>query len=160
MMIKTAIPLVAASLLATLSVPQQAMAQVGDVRDLALAFAQCVRDNGYAEFPDPDSDGGFKFLIVEGGAQRFEAATAACRDLAPEGMRDEPPTPEQLDALIELSQCVRDNGVPAFPDPTASGSFDLGAAGIDAADSKLQAAIGACEAAAAPGTGVRITIGG
>ena len=28
-------------------------------QDAALAYAQCVRDNGYAEFPDPQPDGGF-----------------------------------------------------------------------------------------------------
>src|SRR4051794_11563349 len=72
-----------------------------DSIDAAVAYAQCVRDHGYAEFPDPQPDGGFKFLIVPGGVARFKAAADACRDLAPEGMRDDAISPEQLDALVK-----------------------------------------------------------
>jgi hypothetical protein len=155
-------PLLCASLmvamLATASVAtaQQAPA---DRQDAALAYAQCVRDNGYAEFPDPDTEGGFKFLIKPGNADRFQAATTACRHLAPEGMRDEGVTPEQMDALIKLSQCVRENGVPEFPDPGPKGNFDLGDAGIKPGDTRLETAMKTCQADGARGN-VRITIGG
>lgn len=126
--------------------------------DAAVAYAQCIRDNGYAEFPDPDPDGGFKFLIERGSAPRFKTAAAACRDLAPEGMRDEGVTPEQLDALIKLSQCVRDSGVPEFPDPDSEGRFELSNTGIGPDDSRLQVAMAACQDET--GQGVRIMIGG
>ena len=118
--------------------------QSPDNHDAALAFAQCVRDNGYAEFPDPDADGGFKFLIEKGGQERFRKATEACRDLAPEGMRDEDVSPEQIDALIKLSQCVRENGVPDFPDPDAKGGYDLSALGLAPGDARLETAMKAC----------------
>jgi len=131
-----------------------------DRLDAALAYAQCVRDNGYAEVPDPDADGGFKFLIKPGSGQRFEAATAACRDLAPEGMRGEGVTPEQLDALIKLAQCVRENGVPEFPDPLPGGNFDLGSKNIGPGDARLEAAMAACRDESGTGSGMRITIGG
>ena len=128
-------------------------------QEAALTYAQCVRDHGYAEFPDPDADGGFKFLIEPGGAPRFKAATEACRDLAPEGMRDEGVTPEQLDALIKLSQCVRENGVPEFPDPRPQGNFDLSSSGIKPGDTRLETAMATCRAESGQGN-VRITIGG
>jgi hypothetical protein len=149
--------LLAAVLTSTAALAQQAPA---DRQDAALAFAQCVRDNGYAEFPDPDSEGGFKFLIEPGSADRFKAATAACRDLAPEGMRDEDVTPEQLDSLIKLSQCVRENGVPEFPDPGPQGNYDLGGTGIKPGDTRLDAAMAVCQDDSGPGGPVRITIGG
>ena len=147
-------------LVAALLAPAAAIAQQSpaDRQDAALAYAQCIRDHGYAEFPDPDMEGGFKFLIAEGSAPRFKAAAEACGDLAPEGMRDEGVTPEQLDALIKLSQCVRENGVPEFPDPDSKGSYDLSNTGIKPGDVRLDAAMATCKDAT--GQGVRITIGG
>jgi hypothetical protein len=130
-----------------------------DRQDAALVYAQCVRDNGYSEFPDPDPEGGFKFLIEEGNAPRFKAAADACRDLAPEGMRDEGVTPEQLDALIKLSQCVRENGIPEFPDPDSKGGYDLSATDIGPGDTRLEAAMAACDKAGFRAGG-RIMIGG
>lgn len=156
-------PLLRAGLMvAVLATSSAAIAQQtpADRQDAALAYAQCLRDNGYAEFPDPDADGGFKFLINPESAPRFQAATAACRDLAPEGMRDEGVTPEQLDALIKLSQCVRENGVPEFPDPGPQGNYDLNGTGIGPGDTRLEAAMATCRDEAGPGQRTRITIGG
>lgn len=148
----------ASLLIAAIATSAAATAQEtpADHRDAALAYAQCVRDNGYAEFPDPDPDGGFKFLINPGSAPRFKAAPEACRGLAPEGMRDEGVTPEQLDALIKLSQCVR---VPEFPDPGPKGNYDLSGTGIGPGDQHLETAMAACRNEAG-GQGTRITIGG
>lgn len=158
----TFIPLLSAGLMigalaipATAATAQQAPA---DRQDAALAYAQCVRDNGYVEFPDPDPEGGFKFLINPDDVARFKKAADACRDLAPEGMRDDGVTPEQLDALIRLSQCVRENGVPEFPDPDARGGHDLSNTGIKPGDPRLEAALAACRDES--GQGMRITIGG
>jgi hypothetical protein len=142
------------------SVPATAQQSPADRQDAALAYAQCVRDNGYAEFPDPDPEGGFKFLIEPDSVTRFKAATAACRDLAPEGMRDEGVTPEQLDALIKLSQCVRENGVPEFPDPGPQGNYDLSGTGLGSGDKRLDAAMDTCQSDSGPGQRIRITVGG
>jgi hypothetical protein len=156
------LPILCAGLVsvAALCAPATAQQSPADRQDTALAYAQCVRDNGYAEFPDPDPEGGFKFLIEPDSVGRFKAATAACRDLAPEGMRDEGVTPEQLEALIKLSQCVRENGVPEFPDPGPQGNYNLEGTGIGPGDQRLDAAMATCQAEAGPGQGVRITIGG
>jgi hypothetical protein len=134
-----------ACLLITASGTSSVLAQtLADRNDAAVAYAQCVRDHGYAEFPDPQPDGGFKFLIVPGGVSRFKAAADACRDLAPAGMRDEAVTPEQLDALIKLSQCVRQNGVSGFPDPTSDGRFELDGTSVKPGDKTFEAAMTAC----------------
>jgi hypothetical protein len=128
-----------------------------DRQDAALAYAQCVRDNGYAEFPDPKPDG-FQFLIDQKDVVRFKKAAEACKDIAPAGMRDEGVTPEQLDALLKLSQCVRENGVPEFPDPDSEGRYDLRDTGIGPGDTRVDAAMDACgELRESAG---RITIGG
>ncbi|MDF2982123.1 MAG: hypothetical protein K0Q69_1895, partial [Devosia sp.] len=121
------------------------------------AYAQCMRDNGYAEFPDPTPGEGMRFLITPGSAARFEKASAACHDLAPEGMRGEGVTPEQLEGLLKLAQCVREHGLPNFPDPSPDGGFDAGKLGAGPDDPKLRAAMDACRELSG---GARIMIGG
>jgi hypothetical protein len=107
-----------------------ALAQApADDDDAALAYAQCMRDNGYAEFPDPTPGEGMRFLITPGSAARFEQAATTCRALAPAGLRDEGVTPEALEGLLKLAQCVREHGLPNFPDPSADGRFDAGKIG-------------------------------
>jgi hypothetical protein len=144
---------------AVLATPITAMAQQApaDNDDAALAYARCMRDNGYSEFPDPTPGEGLRFLISPGGAPRFEKAAAACRDLAPEGMRVEAVTPEALEALVKLAQCVRDNGVHNFPDPTSKGGFELRGISDGPDDPKLKAAMDACRGLS---KGARIMIGG
>ena len=156
------LPMLRAGLaVATLATCSAANAQQApaDREDAALAYAQCMRDNGYAEFPDPTPDGGMRFLIEPGSAPRFHKAAAACRHLAPEGLRDEDITPEDLDALLKLSQCVRDNGVPEFPDPDAKGRFDVSGTGIGPGDARMEEAMAACDKAGLR-KGGRIMIGG
>ena len=144
----------------TVTWPAAGQQSTSDNQDKAIAFAQCVRDNGYDEFPDPDPEGGFKFLIKPDSVARFKAATAACRDLAPEGMRGEGVTPEQLDDLIKLSQCVRKNGIPDFPDPGPQGNFDLTRLGLEPGNQRLEAAMATCRADSGDGPPIRITVGG
>jgi hypothetical protein len=160
MMTPTPLPLLRIGLLvAALATPVAAKAQQApaDNDDAALAYAQCMRDNGYTEFPDPTPGEGLRFLISPGGAPRFEKAAAACRDLAPEGMRDEEITPEAMDGLLKLAQCVRENGVPNFPDPTSKGGFELRGISEGPDDPKLKAAMDACRGLS---KGARIMIGG
>jgi hypothetical protein len=146
-------------LAAALANPMTVAAQQAPVDDddAALAYSQCIRDNGYAEFPDPTPGKGLRFLIKPGEAPRFEKAAAACRHLAPPGMRDEGVTPEALDALLKLAQCVRENGVPNFPDPNAKGGFELRGISAGPDDPKLEAAMDACRGLS---QGTRIMIGG
>ena len=59
-------------------------------------------------------------------------------------MRGEDVTPEHLDALLKLSQCVRENGVPDFPDPNADGGYNLRGVSTGPDDPRIQAAMDAC----------------
>ena len=156
MLTQTFLPLLSAALLLVAPLPALAQ-QPADNDDAALAYAQCMRDNGYAEFPDPTPGEGMRFLITPGSAARFEKAAAVCRDLAPAGMRDEGVTPEQLEGLLKLAQCVREHGVPNFPDPSADGGFDVGKVSTGPDDPKLRAAMDACRGLSG---GARIMIGG
>ena len=90
----------------------------------AVKFAECMRDNGVSEFPDPDASGELTIDGVVNGssidpdAPAWNEAIAACEDLQPPGFTgDEDVTAEEQEARLEFAQCIRDNGVEDFPDP-------------------------------------------
>jgi hypothetical protein len=93
-------------------------------RGQAVKFAQCMRDNGVSEFPDPDASGTFTIEMIANGmsidtdSAAFERASTACRDLEPPGFRGGVRSPEQQQAALKFAQCIRDNGVKDFPDPS------------------------------------------
>jgi hypothetical protein len=88
-------------------------------------YAQCMRDNGLSDFPDPGPDGRFvldhdKFNHDD---PKFKAATEKCRDLAPGGEHQNTGDPAYIEQMRKFSQCMRDNGLPDFPDPDANGQL-------------------------------------
>jgi hypothetical protein len=92
-----------------------------------VRFAECMRTNGVRAFPDPAASGAFTVDGVVNGSSldpnsaAWKNAITACRSLQPPGFTGSKPTPEQLKVRLEFAQCVRDNGVRDFPDPTPSG---------------------------------------
>jgi hypothetical protein len=96
-------------------------------RDKAMKFAKCVRENGVSAFPDPDASGE---LTIDGIANRssldtntaaFKKAIGACKDLEPGGFMGHKRSAQQQRNGLEFAQCMRDNGVKDFPDPTNDG---------------------------------------
>jgi hypothetical protein len=107
------------------------------------AYAQCIRDNGVPDFPDPDADGQLRGPAHEkAGDPKFRAAQEKCRGLAPGGehQRSDPATVEQM---RQFSQCMRDNGLPDFPDPDADGRL-RGAGHEQQDDPTFRAAMQTC----------------
>jgi hypothetical protein len=92
-------------------------------REKAVKFAECVRENGVSDFPDPDASGAFTIETIANGSSvdtssvAFTRALTACKDLEPPGFYGETRSPEQQEAALEFAQCIRDNGVKDFPDP-------------------------------------------
>jgi hypothetical protein len=93
-------------------------------RQKAMKFAACVRDNGVSAFPDPDASGELTIDAVANGSSldtdtaAFKKAVNACRDLEPPGFIGHKRTPQKQQRALEFAQCMRDNGVRDFPDPT------------------------------------------
>lgn len=126
----------------------------GDLEEQALEFAQCMRENGVPDFPDPqvDGDGGMIMGGPGGGEgidpEAAEKAMEACEDLAPRGGGNfsEEDRQEMQDAALEHAQCMRENGVPDFPDPEFSdGGARIALEGIDPESPAFQEAQEACE---------------
>jgi hypothetical protein len=96
-------------------------------RDKAVKFARCMRDNGVTAFPDPDASGELTIDAVANGSSvdtntaAWKEAIGACKDLQPPGFTGEKRTRKQQSAGLTFAQCMRDNGVKDFPDPTTDG---------------------------------------
>lgn len=96
-----------------------------DPADAGVLYAQCIRANGVPNFPDPGPDGRFRVSHGEGGIDqddpKYRAALEKCRDLTPGGEHRNTGDAAYVEQMREFSQCMRDNGLPNFPDPDASG---------------------------------------
>jgi hypothetical protein len=93
-------------------------------REKAVKFAECMRANGVSAFPDPDAAGVLTIDAVANGSSldtssaAFEQALSACKDLEPPGFTGHQRSAQEQEAALEFAQCIRDNGVKDFPDPT------------------------------------------
>jgi hypothetical protein len=128
----------------------------GDEKDLeeqALEFAQCMRENGVPDFPDPEVEDGRIQMRVGGSAgggeldqEAVEQAMQACEDLAPRGGGNfsEEDRQEMQDAMLEYAQCMRDNGYD-MPDPDFSGEGGMFRMEGEPDDPAFQKAQEACE---------------
>ncbi|MEL6981394.1 MAG: hypothetical protein AAFO29_03115 [Actinomycetota bacterium] len=113
---------------------------------LALLTAACSSDSDEAEAAPT--------VVVEGesAADGTDSTNADSTDSsdADASTADGEPTDEEV--ALEFAECMRDSGLPDFPDPAvnADGSIELvpggpGAAGIDVDSPELETAIDACE---------------
>jgi hypothetical protein len=85
-------------------------------QDQGVKFAECMRANGVPDFPDPNAKGEFVYGVSVSPAV-WTRAVDSCKDLQPPGTLSAERTPEQQSATLAFAQCIRDNGVPDFPDP-------------------------------------------
>jgi len=110
-------------------VPTRSGSTVGAAQ-LWHGYAQCVRNHGAPEFPDPvvDDQGraGFRDDAARTAAQRApESAMAACASYLnrlPAAARDDAPS---VDQLRHFAQCMRGQGLDDWPDPNSDGRFPL-----------------------------------
>ena len=107
-------------------------------------YAQCMRDNGVPDFPDPDPSGEFRGAGHEQQDDpKFRAALEKCQALAPGAEHRNTRDPAFVEQMRRYSQCMRDNGVPDFPDPDASGQL-RGSGHENRGDPKFSAAMEKC----------------
>ena len=119
-----------------------------------LDFAQCMREEGI-NFPDPtfDIDGNPQFDNVDvENEEEFEEAFTNCEDILrnalPEQFDLDPEVEAALvDASLEFSQCMREEGISNFPDPTPGefGFFAFRDAEIECTSDDVQEAFEICQ---------------
>src|ERR1700722_11152470 len=114
---------------------QQISVAIGGV---TVAYSQCMRSHGVANFPDPDADGKVSISSTNGSAldprsASFQAAQKDCAKYLPNGGTPNASQQAQDRAqTLKFSQCMRSHGVPNFPDPNSDGSISIdSSSGID-----------------------------
>jgi hypothetical protein len=114
-----------------------------------LEYAQCMRDNGVTNFPDPQIDGqGHAGFSIPQGVDRsvVDAAQQKCQHLMPGGGDTGHADPQALAQMRAYAQCMRDHGVTNFPDPDNGGlRVDGQSLGMTPDDPTYQAADRACQ---------------
>lgn len=151
-------PPAAASVAASAAATTAASATQHAAQPSALAFAQCMRGHGIADFPDPDSSGTINLKALHPGPgndldpsnPRFEAAQKACKPLEPTAFSpgSHPVTAAGRQQALAFSKCMREHKVANFPDPGSNGRLSvqsIRAAGIRATSPQFQTALKACE---------------
>lgn len=135
-----------------------------DREEAILAYAQCMRDNGI-DMDDPtfDESGGGRVFGLGGGPGRrevdrfgegFGEAQEACGDILAAAAPEIDPVAEQerLEEQLLLSQCIRDNGYPEYPDPVIgtngrlqrAGGQDVQELGIDPRSTEFRELMTTC----------------
>jgi len=134
-----------------------AVVQAGTYKQ-ALAYTKCMRSHGVPNFPDPDSQGDFLQAQIQAMANSVPEARDAnfqCRYLVPGQMTGMSATQLQqsqqqnLHKALNEAICMRQHGIPGFPDPTATSAgpgvnWPALPASIDPTTPQYQAASKAC----------------
>jgi len=92
-------------------------------------FAQCMRAAGI-DMPDPGPDGMAGIPAQAAGdevkVKKMDAAMEKCRELLPNGGEPPKASAEDLAKARDYAKCIRENGLPSFPDPDAeTGAFRI-----------------------------------
>jgi hypothetical protein len=125
----------------------------------AVKFAECMRSNGVSKFPDLGASGKLTIDAIANGSSldtstpAFRQAISACKALEPAGFMGTTRSSQQQDAALTFAQCIRENGVKDFPDPTPNGPLvdtnRIPSAADPGGMSALRAAMQKCRDAAA-----------
>jgi hypothetical protein len=97
------------------------------------SWVRCLRGAGF-DLPDPDDQGRIDFSGQDNRKLKADpkwlAAQQNCREFSREVpdelVPDRKLSPEQLARSREYSKCMRENGMPSFPDPLADGGLPEG----------------------------------
>jgi hypothetical protein len=125
--------------------------------------AQCMREHGIPDFPDPiiDQHGQLQLPSTAAGEHAKQAlndhpdAQRACLpilDRLPPNVAGRSQGPgqfsqEDLANLLKFAQCLRRNGIPDWPDPKADGSFPISGTPLETEgkSARIRAGFQACK---------------
>jgi hypothetical protein len=124
-------------------------------------LVRCIRDNGAPGMPDVKVENGRAILpdestVDETTKRNVPSALQACKsieDRLPPSLFDKPESEQQrsataddVPALKAWSKCIRESGVPEWPDPKPDGSFPIDNPAIkEGKSARIIAAWQACE---------------
>lgn len=130
-----------------------------DLTAIGRQYSQCIRDHGVPDFPDMVVLGGHLTLPDDPAGDAGDralranpAAREACKsilDKAPAAARkgDGSMSAQDREKLLKYANCMRQNGIPEWPDPSADGSFALAGTPLEAEgkSARVATAMQACK---------------
>lgn len=130
--------------------PAEATPAAQEPADAALTYSQCMRENGLSAFPDADAEGRIRLKLgsIDPDSVVFREASDACRSLAPAGWGDATADPGDAEVMLAFARCMRENGLPEYPDPDPDAGLQIRIgpdSALDPNDPKVQAALERCE---------------
>jgi hypothetical protein len=112
--------------------PAQARSGHENVALLWHDLAQCLRTHGYPQIADPtflangDLSFGTQGLQVKNAVQAVGRTACRAQFAAVKGpAANPPPTADELHKMVLFSRCMREHGIPDWPDPRADGTYPL-----------------------------------
>lgn len=109
------------------------------------AFAKCMRQNGVADFPDPSANGQYDLpKDIDPTSDSFKAAEQKCQQYNGPGNQSRPTANWSSADQLKYAACMRQNGIPNFPDPDANGRVQL-PSGVDPNSTTVTNAEAACQ---------------
>lgn len=103
-----------------------------DAQVLAVGrqFAACARSHGVPNFADPTvQNGDLAFPNTSKAdvqaAQDQRDCAPILRQVPPRPADYQPPPPETLQHMREFARCMREHGIPDWPDPNPNGTFPI-----------------------------------
>jgi len=130
------------------SSPNSASASASPAAGSGPAYAQCMRQHGVTNFPDPQGPNQNQFLITAAvqNNPHFQSASKACEPLRPQqGTAGGSSGGVSQQQLLAFARCMRANGVPKFPDPDPNGALRAGG-GLDPNSPQFRHALQICTA--------------
>ncbi|GAA2428636.1 hypothetical protein GCM10010191_47230 [Actinomadura vinacea] len=117
-----------------------------------VKYAQCMRQNGVPQWPDPVDGNKFRMPskgAVDPNSPQFKAAGRKCESVRPPGWTSRKDPAAQA-KMLKYAQCMRKNGVPEFPDPQG-GTLDPG--DVNPESPQFKAAAQKCQSLRPAGAG-------
>jgi hypothetical protein len=136
--------------------PSDAVAPAGDRAGQAERYRDCLLENGVTLLDQPTEEGLPQVDKARTTVDVLAVAQEKCRTLVPAGGDAARPAAEDIQARARYAACIRQNGVPEYPDPDpvtgdARISEELAARLKD--DPRMRTAEEACQGLGGPSSG-------
>lgn len=87
-------------------------------------YAQCVRDHGVADMPDPTVDDRGRASFPDDSPRVPDPVVQQCGPIL-DSLPAQPTASVDVAMRARFAQCMRQQGITDFPDPDSRGRFDL-----------------------------------
>ncbi len=132
-----------------------------DTAAIARAAVRCIRQHGMPNFPDMVYDQRTGSWVIPAGTRKAPpSAVAPCRSLLDRittKNSQRPLSAADIAKLRQLAQCMRQHGLPDWPDPNGEGAFPLPARLRHTDKKAMRPQLDACQRYFPSDGGIRVT---